>query len=173
MQICETGRPREYCSQACRQAAYHKGTRRSVHFSSASCEWSTPPDLFAKLHQEFGFTLDACATAENAKCARYFTRKDDGLAQRWTGRVWMNPPYGRSIGLWIRKAWESVRTGDAEVVVCLVPSRSDTGWWHDFALRGEVRPLRGRLRFGGAESSAPFPSALIVFRRCVSSGAGA
>jgi phage N-6-adenine-methyltransferase len=151
-------------SPACRQAAYRQRGRLSVHFSSASDEWSTPPELFAELDQEFNFTLDACATPENAHCVRYFTREDNGLAQRWTGRVWCNPPYGRAIGLWMRKAWESVQTGEAEVVVCLVPARSDTSWWHEYAVRGEVRFLRGRLRFGGAKSSAPFPSAVVVFR---------
>jgi phage N-6-adenine-methyltransferase len=135
-----------------------------VHFSSASCEWSTPPDLFAELDREFAFTLDACASADNAKCAQFFSRRDNGLAQPWTGRVWMNPPYGRTIGLWLRKAWEAVQSGEAEVIVCLVPARVDTAWWHDYCARGEVSFLRGRLRFGGADSSAPFPSALVVFR---------
>jgi hypothetical protein len=76
----------------------------------------------------------------------------------------MNPPYGRTVGEWMRKAWESVASGEAELVVCLVPSRTDTGWWHDYAARGEVVPIRGRVRFGGAKNSAPFPSAVVVFR---------
>jgi site-specific DNA-methyltransferase (adenine-specific) len=136
-----------------------------VYFSSKKCEWSTPPELFADLDAEFGpFTLDACATAENAKCAAFFTRSVDGLAQRWTGRVWLNPPYGRAICQWLRKALESVQSGDAKLVVCLVPVRVDTSWWHDHAVRGEVRFLRSRVRFGGAESGAPFPSAVVVFR---------
>jgi phage N-6-adenine-methyltransferase len=135
-----------------------------VHFSSATCEWATPPDLFAELDAEFHFDLDVCATVENAKCPRFFTREQDGLEQRWEGRVWMNPPYGRTINLWIRKAWESVQNGEAEVVVCLVPARSDTAWWHDYCEDAEVTRLRGRLRFGGAKNSAPFPSAVVVFR---------
>jgi phage N-6-adenine-methyltransferase len=165
MNICETGRPRVYCSPACKQAVYRKRARRSVNFRSTSDEWSTPPEVFAELNEEFGpFDLDPCATAENAKCPRNFTRKEDGLAQIWTGRVYMNCPYGRAIGLWMRKAWESVQSGEAELAVCLVPARVDTAWWHDYALQGEVRTPRGRLRFGGATSSAPFPSAIVIFR---------
>jgi phage N-6-adenine-methyltransferase len=135
----------------------------SVHFSSATDQWSTPPDFFNACNVEFGpFTLDACADATNAKCARYFTKEDDGLAQQWTGRVWMNPPYGRTIGHWMRKAYESSLAG--AVVVCLVPARTDTAWWHDYALaKGTIRFIRGRLKFGGHANSAPFPSALVVF----------
>jgi site-specific DNA-methyltransferase (adenine-specific) len=122
--------------------------------------------LFAELDGAFRFTLDVCATAENAKCVRYFTRQEDGLRQPWTGRVWCNPPYGRVIGDWVRKAWESVQSGEAEIVVCLVPARTDTAWWHDYCERGEPpRFLRGRLRFGGADSGAPFPSCVVVFRQ--------
>jgi hypothetical protein len=100
----------------------------------------------------------------NAKCPAFFTRTQDGLKQPWTGRVFMNPPYGRAIGHWMRKALEAARSGEAEIVVCLVPARTDTRWWHDFAARGEVRFLPGRVRFGGGQNSAPFPSAVVVFR---------
>src|SRR5688572_4824194 len=107
----------------------------AVHFSSASDEWATPLAFFNQCNVEFGpFDLDACATAENAKAPRYFTKADDGLAQEWRGRVWMNPPYGRTIGAWMRKAYESARAG--AVVVCLVPARTDTAWWHDYAANG-------------------------------------
>jgi site-specific DNA-methyltransferase (adenine-specific) len=164
--IQATGRRRRYCSNACRQAAYWRRSRRSIHFSSASAEWSTRPELFAELDREFSFTLDACATAENAKCANYFTRQQNGLAQPWTGRVFCNPPYGRGvIGDWVRKAWESFQSGQAEIVVLLVPSRTDTAWWHDYCLQGEVRFRRGRERCGNAKSGAPFPSAVVVFRK--------
>jgi phage N-6-adenine-methyltransferase len=118
--------------------------------------------LFAELDARYGFTLDVCATAENAKCAHYFTRADDGLAQPWTGVCWMNPPYGREIGAWARKAWEAAQAG--ATIVCLVPARVDTGWWHEYASKGEVTFLRGRVRFGDAKTGAPFPSALVVFR---------
>ena len=120
-------------------------------------------ELFEDLDREFGFNLDPCATAENAKCERHFTRGDDGLTQEWTGRVFMNPPYGREIGNWMQKALEAAES-TAELVVCLVPARTDTRWWHDFAVQGEVRFLRGRLRFGDAQTGAPFPSAVVVFR---------
>jgi phage N-6-adenine-methyltransferase len=127
------------------------------------CEWSTPLDLFRDLDAEFHFDLDVCALPENAKCPRYFTPADDGLAQRWIGNCFCNPPYGRTIGDWMRKAWEESQAG-AAVVACLVPARTDTVWWHDYATRGEVRLLKGRIKFGGVRSGAPFPSAVVVFR---------
>jgi phage N-6-adenine-methyltransferase len=135
---------------------------RAVWASSATDLWATPQDFFDALHAEFGFDLDVCATPENAKCSRYFTRDDDGLAQPWTGVCWMNPPYGRGIGAWLRKAWESAQAG--ATVVCLVPARTDTAWWWDYAMKGEVRFIRGRLKFGGHKTNAPFPCAVVVFR---------
>jgi phage N-6-adenine-methyltransferase len=171
------GRKPRYCSHACRQAAHYRRRRRQrspleVLGSSRSVEWPTHPETFARLVAQYGpFTLDPCATPENAKCPTYFTREQDGLRQPWTGRVFMNPPYGRTLGAWVRKALGSVRSGDAELVVCLVPARVDTAWWHDCVIPyGEVQFLRGRLRFVGAENNAPFPSAVVVFRRkCESS----
>lgn len=74
----------------------------------------------------------------------------------------MNPPYGRTIGDWMRKAYESSQNG--ATVVCLVPARTDTVWWHDYAMRGEIEFIKGRLRFNGHKNSAPFPSAVVVFR---------
>lgn len=134
-----------------------------VAFSSQTDDWATPPWVFRELDAEFGFELDVCATPENAKCARYFTRDDDGLAQEWRGVCWMNPPYGETIGRWMEKALASSKAG--ATVVCLVPARTDTAWWHDYAAKGEVRFLRGRLTFGNAKNPAPFPSAVVVFRR--------
>lgn len=134
----------------------------AVHYSSATDEWETPQDFFDALDGEFGFGLDVCATPENAKCPRYYTREDDGLAREWRGVCWMNPPYGRAIGRWVRKAYESAR--DGATVVCLVPARTDTAWWHDYATRAdEIRFVRGRLKFGGAKHNAPFPNAVLVF----------
>src|ERR1043165_5064373 len=133
----------------------------SVHFSSATDLWATPQDFFDRLNKRFGFTLDVCATPENAKCADYFTAEQDGLAQDWRGVCWMNPPYGRAIGHWMRKAYESSLAG--ATVVCLVPARTDTRWWHDYAMRGEVEFIKGRLKFGSAKATAPFPSAVVVF----------
>jgi phage N-6-adenine-methyltransferase len=158
-----TGRRRRYCSARCRVAAYRGRRTRPVHYSSRSCEWSTPPELFARLDARFAFTLDPCATADNARCPRWYTKVDDGLRQEWAGRVFVNPPYGRAIAAWVEKAWEAAQT-TAEVVVCLVPARTDTAWWHRWCARGEVEFLPGRLRFGGATCGAPFPSAVVVFR---------
>jgi site-specific DNA-methyltransferase (adenine-specific) len=132
-------------------------------FSSATDEWESPQWLFDALDREFGFTLDPCSTHENAKCRRHFTRAEDGLVQHWANEtVWMNPPYGKDIAKWMEKAYETSRHG--ATVVCLVPARTDTEWWHRFAMKGEIRLLKGRLRFGGSKNSAPFPSAIVVFR---------
>lgn len=131
-------------------------------FTSKTPEWSTPQDLFDKLNEEFHFTLGPCSTPENRKCGRYFTEEVDGLTQQWDGVVFMNPPYGREIKYWMKKAYESAQAG--AVVVCLVPSRTDTKWWWDYAMKGEIRFIKGRLKFGGSKNSAPFPSAIVIFR---------
>lgn len=125
--------------------------------------WSTPQDFWDELNVEFGFTCDVCATPENAKCPLYFTEEQDGLKQTWTGVCWCNPPYGREIGKWIQKAYESSLAGTT--VVCLVPSRTDTKWFQDYCLPyAEIRFVRGRLKFGGCKDAAPFPCAVIIFR---------
>lgn len=134
-----------------------------VIFTSNTDLWSTPQDLFDSLDIEFEFTLDVCASAVNAKCPKFFTVDDDGLSKEWTGNCWMNPPYGREIGKWMRKAYESSLAG--ATVVCLIPSRTDTAWWHDFVMKAsEIRYVRGRLKFGGVKGSAPFASSIVVFR---------
>ena len=132
-------------------------------FSSSTDLWATPQRFFDEWNQVFRFTLDVCATAENAKCARYFDAAQDGLAQDWSGDVcWMNPPYGREIGRWVRKAQAEAQRG--ATVVCLLPARTDTAWWHDYVVKSaEVTFIRGRLKFGDAKNSAPFPSAVAVF----------
>lgn len=137
---------------------------KDVMFSSRTDEWETPIQFFEKLDEEYHFTLDVCATPENAKCTKYFTRAQDGLSQEWKGRCWMNPPYGREIGAWVRKAYESVRAGDCDLVCCLLPSRTDTAWFHDYCMKGEMTFIRGRLKFGGSKNSAPFPSVVVVFK---------
>jgi phage N-6-adenine-methyltransferase len=135
----------------------------SIALSSRSDDWPTPQAFYDELAREFGgFDLDPCASADNAKCPRFFTPANDGLTQEWAGRVFMNPPYGRSIGDWMRKAYESAQAG--ALVVCLVPSRTDTRWWHDYAAKGEVRFIKGRLKFGDGKHPAPFPSAVVIFR---------
>jgi hypothetical protein len=86
----------------------------------------------------------------------------DGLQQKWKGVCWMNPPYGKEIKKWMKKAYESSLEG--ATVVCLVPSRTDTKWWHEYAMKGEIEFIKGRLKFGGSKNSAPFPSAVVVFK---------
>jgi len=135
----------------------------SVHFSSKTDLWSTPQDFYDKVNAEFNFTLDVCATDDNAKCAVYYTKESDGLLQPWNGTCWMNPPYGREISLWMAKALQSSRR-EGTTVVCLVPARTDTKWWHEYAMQGEIRFIKGRLKFGNSKNSAPFPSALVIFQ---------
>ena len=133
-------------------------------FSSLSGEWETPQGLFDVLNNEFGFTLDVCATRENAKTYKSFMRPEDGLQENWGRyRCWMNPPYGREIGKWVQKAHESAQAG--ALVVCLLPSRTDTRWWHDYVMKAsEIRFIKGRLKFSGHKNGAPFPSVIVVFQ---------
>jgi site-specific DNA-methyltransferase (adenine-specific) len=133
----------------------------SVHFSSKTDLWATPQDFFDRYNAIYNFTTDVCASDENAKCSHYYTVANDGLAQTWTGNCWMNPPYGRDIKKWMKKAYES--SLDGATVVCLVPARTDTAWWHDYSMRGNIEFIRGRLKFGGHNGAAPFPSAVVVF----------
>lgn len=137
---------------------------RKVMFSSKTVEWTTPQAFYDRLNQEFNFTLDPCCTDETAKCSTYYTEADDGLAQPWAGHsVFMNPPYGRSIKDWIRKAYEESRKPNT-VVVALIPARTDTRYWHDYCMEAsEIRFIKGRLKFGESNNSAPFPSAVVVF----------
>jgi len=136
-------------------------------FSSLSPEYPTPDWLFKKLDEEFHFDLDPAATPENAKCPNYYTKEQDGLRQPWYGNVFLNPPYGKEIKKWMKKAYEEVKVYKrANVVVALIPSRTDTSWWHDYVMKAdEIRFIRGRLRFGNAKNSAPFPSAIVIWRR--------
>jgi len=139
-------------------------THLSVHYSSKTEEWETPQDLFNKLDGEFRFTIDVCATHENAKCKRHYTKEQDGLSQDWTGEtVWCNPPYGREMPKWIQKC---AAHGDAGgVAVMLIPARTDTKAFHEFIYgKAEVRFIRGRLHFGGSKHGAPFPSMVVIFR---------
>jgi phage N-6-adenine-methyltransferase len=136
-------------------------SKLNVHFSSKSHTWETPQDLFDKLDQEFHFQLDVCALPENAKCKRYINPAENGLKHEWREICWMNPPYGREIGKWVRKAYESARAG--ATVVCLVPARTDTSWWFDYCAKAEIRFIKGRLKFGDSGNAAPFPSAIVIF----------
>lgn len=134
-----------------------------VHFSSKTDLWYTPEDFYQKYNSVYNFETDVCATDENAKCEKYFTEETDGLSQKWEGVCWMNPPYGRTISKWMKKAYESSLEG--ATVVCLVPARTDTGWWHNYAMKGDIEFIKGRLKFGGSKNSAPFPSAVVVFKQ--------
>lgn len=134
--------------------------------ASGKGDWETPAEIFDPLNQEFAFTLDVCATKETSKCRYFFGPEQDSLSERcrWRGVCWMNPPYGRGIAKWVAKARDQAREGS--VVVCLLPARTDTAWWHEHVIGGgaEVRFLRGRIVFRGAKYNAPFPSAVVIFR---------
>ena len=135
-----------------------------VHFTSKSNEWETPSELFNKLDREFHFTLDPCCTHQNAKCERYFVIAENGLAQDWSNDVvFMNPPYGREIGKWVEKAYNESLNG--AIVVCLIPARTDTAYWHKYIFNkaSEIRFLEGRVKFVGGKFTAPFPSAVVIY----------
>jgi len=163
-------------------------------FSSNKDDWETPQWLFDELNAEFDFNLDAAASEDNAKCEDYIA--SDGLTTQWVhevrtypggvkevyylkGRVFVNPPYGRAVGLWVQKAHDEVEKGNAELVVMLLPSRTDTRWFHQYIYQKdnvEIRFLKGRLKFsnrtlptyqedgGHKVSPAPFPSMVVIFR---------
>ena len=130
-------------------------------FTSNTDLWATPQEFFNKYHAVHDFNLDVCATKDNAKCTTYFTIEQDGLSQEWTGVCWMNPPYGKEIGKWVKKAYEESLKGAK--VVCLLPARTDTKWFHDYCTKGKIEFIKGRLKFGGSKNSAPFPSMVVVF----------
>ena len=146
------------------------GSVRSVHFSSVSNEWQTPDNLFRSLNERFKFTLDPCCTHESAKCEKHYTITDNGLAQDWSKDVvFMNPPYGREISKWIRKAYLESKKG--ATVVCLIPARTDTSYWHNYIFgKAKIEFLKGRVKFKnntvdykGHTPGAPFPSAIIIY----------
>lgn len=134
-----------------------------VMFSSKTDLWATPQSFFDDLNKEFSFEVDVCATAENTKCDTYYTKEQDGLVMPWRGTCWCNPPYGREIGKWVKKAHDSARGG--ATVVMLLPARTDTKWFHEYIYnKSEIRFIKGRLKFGDGLNSAPFPSMVVVFR---------
>lgn len=161
------GRPRIHAGKVLsnteRCKRYRKRLKRYVHFRSTRDVLSTPQAFFDKLDAEFGFTVDVCALPHNAKCLTYYSPEQDGLQQVWTGTCWCNPPYGTVIEQWVQKAYESAQLG--ATVVCLVPSRTDTHWWHDYVLPyAEIRFVPRRLHFDDSGNSAPFPSVVVIFR---------
>lgn len=137
----------------------------STIFSSETDLWATPQDFYDKLHAEFDFELDPCCNEENHKCWKYYTAEVDGLLHDWAPyRTFMNPPYGRVIGTWLKKAYEESQKG--ATVVALIPARTDTKYWHDYVMKAaEIRLVKGRIKFGDGKNSAPFPSAVVVFRK--------
>ena len=143
-----------------------KSTQKAL-FSSKASDWETPQDFFDKLNWRFGpFSLAPCATKETAKCTNHYTVNDDGLSKSWKGhKVFVNPPYGRQIHKWIEKAYNE-SMDDGTKVVMLVPARTDTKYWHNYIMKAkEVHFVKGRLKFGSSNNSAPFPSAVVVFER--------
>ena len=137
-------------------------------FSSNTNEWATPMVFFEKLNQEFHFTLDPCSTKENAKCSKYFTKDENGLAQNWGGEVvFCNPPYGRSLHLWVKKAHDE-HYNNGTTVVMLIPARTDTSYFHEYIYgKSEIRFVRGRLNFNDdyrVGKRAPFPSMVVIYK---------
>ena len=132
-------------------------------FTSNTDLWSTPQNFFDELNKEFNFTLDPCSNKQNAKCKKFYTEKDNGLDKNWDNEiVFMNPPYGKEISNWVKKASEA-RGG---VVVCLLPARTDTRYFHQYIYKqSEIRFIKGRLKFGDSKNSAPFPSMVVIFKR--------
>ncbi len=137
--------------------------------SSNKMDWRTPQDFFEELNEEFCFVLDAAATSENTKCKYFYDENTDGLTHSWDigGAVWCNPPYGREIGKWVKKAYEESRNG--VIVVMLIPARTDTSYFHDYIYnKAEIRFVRGRLKFcddnNKQTNPAPFPSMVVIFR---------
>jgi phage N-6-adenine-methyltransferase len=138
-----------------------------VHRIAADPTWRTPGRVFADLDAEFDFTLDPAASAPIKPGIEWFSDHEQGLWRAWSGRVFVNPPYGRAIQDWMRKI--SLERDRCEVIVALVPARTDTEWWHEHAMPAdEVRFIRGRLSFEGVDApkghNAPFPSVILVYR---------
>lgn len=136
-----------------------------IMFSSKTDLWETPQSFYDELDKEFQFTLDPCATPENAKCEMFFTKEMNGLTQNWEGNsVFCNPPYGKEIGKWVKKAYEESKKSNTTVVM-LIPARTDTAYFHDYIYHKakEIRFVKGRLKFGQSKNAAPFPSMVVVF----------
>jgi site-specific DNA-methyltransferase (adenine-specific) len=132
-----------------------------------STEWETPQDFFDTLNAEFHFTLDVCASHQNAKCKRFCTKENSGLIAKWEEEiVWLNPPYNRTIGIWIEKAYHESQRG--ATVVCLIQGRStDTKMWHDYVMKAsEIRFIKNRLHFtnNGKSARANISSVIVIFR---------
>jgi phage N-6-adenine-methyltransferase len=145
-------------------------------FSSSTTEWETPDNLYNELNKEFHFSLDPAANKNNTKCKLHFTKKENGLSEKWqefdgggyvSSRVFCNPPYGREVGKWVAKADQEFRSGNAELIVMLLPSRTDVKWFHQYIYNKPnvtIKFIKGRLTFKGAKHPAPFPSMLVIWQ---------
>ena len=133
----------------------------SNRFASNNQDWETPDDLFEKINKEFNFMRDVCASPENAKCINFWTEEDSCLTKQWDGINWMNPPY-KNMKVFIKKAYEE---RDNAITVCLIPARTNTIWWHEYCMKGEVYFIQGRPKFKGCIHGLPQPLALVVFGR--------
>ena len=135
-----------------------------VMFSSKTDNWATPQDFYDRLNKRFNFELDPCADAANHKCQIYYTKEQDGLQQDWSKyRTYVNPPYGREIGKWVEKAYETNKE-HGNLIVMLLPARTDTRWFHNWIYgKAEIEFIKGRLKFGNSKDSAPFPSMIVIF----------
>jgi len=136
-------------------------------FSSNSQEWETPQKLFDEYNQKHNFEIDLAATPQNAKCPKFFTKDDDALTKPWDFKsAWCNPPYGRGVGEWVKKAAEESRKYKSKIVM-LLPVRTDTKWFHNYIFcprsNCTIIYIKGRLKFGGHQNSAPFPSMVVIF----------
>ena len=126
----------------------------------------TPKYLFDKISSIFNFSLDICALPENAKCENYYTPKDDGLSKPWRGGVWCNPPYGREISSWVKKAYEKSQKEYNSFVLMLLPARTDTKWWWEYVQgKATLFFIKGRVKFGDHNVGAPFPSVLALYMK--------
>ena len=138
----------------------------NVIFSSKTDDWATPQNFFDELDNEFGFQLDPCADDLNHKCKKYYTKECDGLKMDWGGyRVYCNPPYGREISKWVAKCFET-NNKYGNLIVALLPARTDTKWFHDYIYKKEgvyIRFVKGRLKFGNSKENAPFPSMVVIW----------
>lgn len=133
-------------------------------FTNNSNEWATPISFYNELNKEFNFTLDPCASDDNHKCTKYYTREIDGLSKSWEGEtVFCNPPYGKELPLWVKKCFdEHIKYGIT--IVMLIPARTDTKYFHEYIYhRAEIRFIKGRLKFSDSKQCAPFPSMLVIY----------
>lgn len=135
----------------------------SNRFASNNQEYATPWDLFNKLNDEFNFTLDVCANKINHKCEKYYTEEQNSLLMEWHGVCWMNPPY-KDMKKWVIKAYNESRKNDT-TVVCLIPARTNTNWWHEYCMKGEIRFIKGRPKFEGCIHGLPQPLAIVIFNK--------